>query len=332
MEVKGLFTQLARTGRKGQSLWSAAAVLLGSGVAIAGAAASADSLPLPAGMLLAQNSAVAAPVGQSTASAPISGLSVPRIPVAINVISYNEVSEASANRGQGEVESTNTFRATFKLDPNTSLRFNQDITNNWVNTQTGTGKFGFLDPHVQIARSNIIKTEGGLTVNGFGRYIAPLSANSQRANMGGGVRVGVEVAQRLMDNKLLLAYNVIPQINILNQTSFTNAAGALQGARQGALWHYAEVGYDFLPNLTLYTDLGLKHVDYMEDSRVMDRTGKDHSYLFANLGLTYTPVSFLELEIGLTEDESRDLTVGDSYFAIYRDEDTAYYLQGRFMF
>jgi hypothetical protein len=329
--IQGKENSLGNTKAK-YATWAASVMLIGSSFCLASANAQADSSPLLSGMLLAQNSAVAAPIGQSTASTPLSGLSVPRIPVAINIISYNEVGEAAANRGQGEVESTNTFRATFKLDPNTSLRLNQDITNNWVNAETGTGKFGFLDPHIQIARSNIVKTEGGLTVNGFGRYIAPLSANSQRANSGGGVRLGVEVAQKLMDNKLTLAYNVIPQVNILNQTSFISSSGKLQGARKGALHHYAEVAYDFLPNLTVYTDLGLKHVDYMEDDRVTDRTGRDHSYLFANLAVSYTPVSFLELEFGISEDESRDLTVSENYFAIYREEDTAYYLQGRFMF
>jgi hypothetical protein len=253
-------------------------------------------------------------------------------PIKVNLISYNEINEASANTGQGEVQSTNSIRLLYEVDSATTARLDIDTTNNWINRDSGNGQFSFLDPHVQLARSGIVTNDAGLALNGFARYIAPFSASSQRANIGGGIRLGLELAQTLFEDRLTVAYNFIPQINILNQTSFLNENDELQGARRGFLWHYVEVAYEFVPGLSAYTDLGLKHVDYMEDSRVLDYTSGDHNYLYANLALTYAPVELFELELGITEDESRDLTADDSYFALYRDDETSYYLQGRLAF
>ncbi len=168
--------------------------------------------------------------------------------------------------------------------------------------------------------------------NGFARYIAPLGVNSQRANLGGGVRLGVDVSQKFLNDKLVVAYFLMPQVNIVNQNTFINAAGKLQGSRQGHVMHYAEFSYEFAPWLTVYTDLGLTHVFYRQDPLVNDRTGKNHSYLYANLAATLMPLPFLEVEFGLNDWESRDLTEDGGYFALYREEDTSYYLQARLIF
>ncbi len=271
---------------------------------------------------------------QGTIETPLADLvPTPQPPkVVYNILSYNFIGESDMNRGQGEVVSINSLRATFALDSDTSIRLNQDFSNNWISTGSGSGRFAFLDPHVQVARSNLLAFESGIVLNGFVRYYAPLGVASQRANTGGGFRFGAEVAKRFFSDKLLVAYNFIPQVNLINQGTYLNADGKLQGSRRGHLLHYAEVAYTFSPKLMAYTDLGFSHVSYVNDSRVTDRTGKDHTYLYANLAVTYLPVPFFEVELGLNEIESRDLSADNTYFAVYREEDTSYYLQARVIF
>lgn len=282
--------------------------------------------------LTAQNTMATAPVNTTQAHMEEQiKISTPRkLKFALVTASFAGVD--GVNNGAGEVSSLHQVRADYKLGDSESIRVNQYLTNSWAGPKNNL-EVG--DLYLQYARTQIMDLPLGTVLNGHIRTTLPISEASRNMGQYVAARGGLEVLKKFNPD-FSVGLNIMPTYNLQSKNSFevtdqTTGAVSRKANSAGSFWYYLSANWNIFKKLSFVQDFGLMRYWYKADSE-RGLSSKTREFLYADTSLTYQFDDVFELGGGLSSYLRRDMLAQESEFAIYRSDETDYYVTGTMRF
>lgn len=219
-------------------------------------------------------------------------------------------------KAQGTLTADNGIIAGFKfadtLTASAAFEWGQDFGTRDADTKTT-----MYDPSVRLSRSDLA-TFGDTKVSGQARLYFPVSEASIDKEQIAQIRF-YATASRDISKALSASFTLNPRIFIQQNDTYINAEGERKmNMDRFRLLSSAAMKYSFNSMLAVEQTFGL----YQKWRTNADR--KD--FLDASTSVYFTPVSWLELNLGIRQiDESTD-TRKTGLSGLYNDEQTEYYL------
>lgn len=236
------------------------------------------------------------------------------------------------NNGTGEVSSLHQIRADYKLSDSESIRANQYLTNSW------SGQKNDLvvgDLYLQYARTKIMDLPLGTVLNGHVRTTLPVSDATRNMGQNLAARGGIEVLKKFNPD-FSIGLNLIPTYNLQSKNSYevtdpTTGAVSRKANSGGNFWYYLSGNWNISKKLSFVQDFGLMRYWYKADSE-RGISSKTKEFLYADTSLTYQFDDVFELGGGLSSYQRRDMLAQENDFAVYRTDETDYYVAGTMRF
>jgi hypothetical protein len=188
-----------------------------------------------------------------------------------------------------------------------------------------------------LSHSKLTTLPGEIGVKGSFRFYAPTSEGSQAAGQIARLRANLTFNRQFGAVNLL--YSADPQYYIQEYLTATktNADGTEEhsGTRSFRLYHYAGIEVEMSPSFGAYSYLGLDQGWYNDDPNFqLKKNTKPTAGIYAETGLTYKVSDNVSLAGGVVQDSNPDMLAQspNKEGPLYRDEFSAYFLEGTLSF
>lgn len=282
--------------------------------------------------LTAQNTTTAAPVNTTQAHMEEQiKISTPR-KLKFALVTASFAGMDGVNNGAGEVSSLHQVRADYKIGDSESFRVNQYLTNSW------SGQKNDLvvgDLYLQYARSQISNLPLGTVLNGHVRTTLPVSEATRKMGQNAAIRGGLEILKKF-NSDFSIGLNLMPTYNLQSKNSYevtnpTTSAVSQKANSATNFWYYLSASWSLSKKLSFVQDFGLMRYWYKADSE-KGISSKTKEFLYADTSLTYQFDDVFEVGGGLSSYLRRDMLAQESEFALYRSDETDYYVTGTMRF
>lgn len=270
---------------------------------------------------------LAAPEASSTAAL---STTVPTArPYKVTLLTSHFAGMKNTNEGRNAITALHQVRAEYTINANEKIRLNQVLVNEYGSDATASGKsLQIGDLYAQYSRAKLADLGSHIFLNTYLRAYAPLSKGSKAKNQVTALRLDAELAKNI--NKTFdVALHVIPWVTYNRTSSYdtTGADGAVTSKANSPfnLAYYGVVSANLTSKIYFAQEAGLMRYWYQSDAaKGIASTQKE--FLYLDSSVNYTISKTFEVGLGLSSYLARDMLAQKNDFAIYRADETDYYM------
>ncbi|MEQ1875664.1 MAG: hypothetical protein ABL958_03400 [Bdellovibrionia bacterium] len=306
--------------------------------AVAAPAPVVAQAPAPAAASAPAAQTSATPITTATAEAPVkrwSGM----------WDTWSEAGMQDANFGKADIEAAETVRIAYKLTPVLSASITGTFSHSWGTTSDNKRTFVAEDPYLMLAHSKVLgNLPANLKSKAYARFYPGISEGSRNKDQLGFVRgmwnIGIQPTKALSITYELQPRYYFQRYKTYQSLETRDADGTIlkkpseKANTMARLKQYANIGLE-LGAFSAYQNLGVDYVWFHSDPEANNSANRDVAHqenLYAETGIGYSLTDNLTLAAGVYTEMARNLLDQKDDFSIYRDNESAYFLEGTVTF